>query len=64
MWNHSMESIWNHSMESMWNDSGIHMESKVIVEPENSWDLSQKSLHMDSMEWLMESMIPYGFHMD
>jgi hypothetical protein len=61
-------------MESMWNNSGIHveytipwlfhMESKVIVEPENSWDLSQKSFHMDSMEWLMESMIPYGFHMD
>ena len=40
------------------------MEYMVIMELENGWSLSQLSFHMDSMEWLMESMesicIPYG----
>src|SRR6266498_5751311 len=44
------------------------MEYMVIMELENGWSLSQMSFHMDSMEWLVESMesicIPYGMHMD
>jgi len=32
------------------------MEYMVIMELENGWSLSQMSFHMDSMEWLVESM--------
>src|SRR6266568_3910346 len=53
-----------HMAQSIWNGGGIHMEYMVIIELENGWSLSQLSFHMDSMEWLMESMesicIPYG----
>ena len=69
IWTQSMDFIWSLSphgmgLESIWNDVGVHMEYMVIMELENGWSLSQLSFHMDSMEWLMESMesicIPYG----